>query len=78
VPSVVLIVVVGGTSLIASLLVFRHSQHARVGAVCAGLVMMGWIAVQVGIIGSISWLQPAVAGAGLAILALAWRLPPAP
>jgi hypothetical protein len=77
VPSLVLIVVVGGTALTASLLVFRQSRHARQGALCAGLVMIGWIAVQVAIIGSTSWLQPAVALAGLAIVVMAWQLPSA-
>lgn len=77
VPSLVLIVVVGGTALAASLLVFRRSRHAQRGALGAGLVIVGWIAVQVAVIGSISWLQPAVALAGLAILVMAWRLPSA-
>jgi hypothetical protein len=34
-----------------------------------------WIAVQVGIIGYVSWMQPATAVGGLLILVLSRRLP---
>jgi hypothetical protein len=41
----------------------------------AGLAMLGWIVTQVVVIGYVSWLQPAVLGAGAAIVLLASTLP---
>ena len=75
VPSVVLLVVIGGTTLTASILVFRQPGYARIGAFGAGLPLIVWIVAQVAIIGMVSWLQPAVALTGLVIVLLARRLP---
>ena len=41
----------------------------------AAFVVLGWLTVQVGIIGYVSWMQPATAIAGLVILVLGWQLP---
>jgi hypothetical protein len=63
VPSVILFVVVGGSFLAGTVAVF------------AGAIVLIWIAVQVAIIGYVSWMQPATAIGGLLILLLAWALP---
>ncbi len=41
------------------------------GHLVVGVVLVGWIVVQVGFIGLVSWLQPLFAAYGLAIVALA-------
>jgi hypothetical protein len=41
----------------------------------AGALVLAWIAVQVAIIGYVSWMQPATTVAGILVLALARCLP---
>jgi hypothetical protein len=76
VPSLILVVVVGGTFLLASVAVFARWRHARVLAIAAAVVVFGWLATEIAIIGYVSWMQPATAIAGALVLALAWQLPP--
>jgi len=71
VPSVILIVVVGGSLSIAAMAVFAQWRRAPMLAALAGVIMLGWIATQVAIIGYVSWMQPAVALVSVVIVALA-------
>jgi len=75
IPSGILLVVVGGTFAIAATAVFRQSRLARVSAFAAGMVVLGWIGVQLAIIGHVSWMQPATVLTGLLVLVLAALLP---
>ena len=75
VPSLVLIVVVGGSFLFAGIAVFADLRIARRSALMSGAIVLVWIVVQLGIIGYVSWLQPTTAVGGLLILLLAWLLP---
>jgi hypothetical protein len=75
VPSLILFVVVGGSFLSAAIAVLARLRIARLSAQCAGGVVLIWIVVQVSIIGYVSWMQPATAAAGLAILGLSLLLP---
>lgn len=71
VPSLVLLVAVGGSAAVAAVLVFRRAAMGQTAAVTAGTILLVWIVVQVAIIGWVSWLQPAMALAAIAILVLA-------
>jgi len=73
-PSLILLSVVGGSSLVASALAFTGHRHMRTAGLVAGLIMLLWIVAQVAIIGFVSWLQPAVAMAGLITILLALLL----
>jgi len=75
VPSVILLVVVGGSFLVAAVAVFVRSRIARTSALTAGTVVLVWIGVQVAIIGYVSWMQPTTAIGGLLVLLLAGLLP---
>lgn len=75
VPSIILLLVVGGSQLAAGLMIARRRARARSVSITAGIVLLGWIGTQVAMIGFVSWLQPAVAVAALANLLLAWGLP---
>jgi len=77
VPSLILLVVVGGSFSIAAIAVFRRSYRARSTAFAAAVVVLGWIGVQVAIIGYVSWMQPATIVAGILVLFLASMLPSA-
>jgi hypothetical protein len=76
VPSVVLFVVVGGTLAFAALAVLAGFRVARRSGFIAGATVLGSIIVQMAIVGYVSWMQPATFIGGLAVLVLAWQLPP--
>lgn len=75
VPSLILLIVVGGSLLVAAVAVFARSGIARASALTAGTIVLVWIVVQVAIIGYVSWMQPATAIGGLLILLLSGMLP---
>jgi hypothetical protein len=72
-PGLVLALAVGGSTLAASILLALGARRAADLAVVAGAITLGWIAVQLGLIGYVSPLQPLVAMLGLALMGLAWR-----
>jgi len=74
-PSLILLVVVGGSFLFAAIAVFRRTSFAKGAAVGSVAIVFVWLAVQLSIIGYVSWMQPATAIAGLIVLALARKLP---
>jgi len=76
IPSVILFVAVGSSSLVAAIAVFRHASWARPAALVAGGILLIWIAVQVALIGYQSWMQPAFFLIGLLVLILGGLLPP--
>jgi hypothetical protein len=71
IPSLILFVVVGGSMFISAVAIIADLRMARPSAVAAGLIVLGWLLVQVKIIGYVSWMQPATAAAGALILVLA-------
>lgn len=76
VPSLILFAVVGGALGCAALAVLAGFRVARRSAFIAGTIVLVWIAVQVALLGYVSWMQPVTFIGGLAVLALARRLPP--
>ena len=75
IPSIILFVAVGGSSLVAALAVFRRALWARPAALGAGVILLIWIAVQLALIGYQLWLQPAFFAIGLLVLLLSRQLP---
>ena len=71
IPSLILFLVVGGLSLAAAVAVLLHSHHAHGLVTTAVAVIFIWLAVQISIIGYVSWMQPAVAITAFIILVLA-------
>lgn len=74
VPSLVLLVVVGGIHTVAGIALLRAWPNAYRLAVGAGAVLTLWIVVQVRLIGYVSWLQPAMFIIGALTIVLALRL----
>jgi hypothetical protein len=74
-PSLILVVLVGGSFFLAAVAVFGRWRHARMFAIAAAAIVLAWLAVEVAIISYVSWMQPATMIGGLLILVLAWRLP---
>jgi len=75
VPSLILLVVVGGSFVLAAVAVVARLRYARLTALAAGVVVLGWLAAQLAIIGYVSWMQPATAAGGVLVIVLASRLP---
>jgi hypothetical protein len=75
IPSLILAVVVGGAFLTASIAVFARARWRRTAVFAAVAVAVGWLTVQLAIIGYVSWMQPVTAIATLVVAALAIRLP---
>lgn len=74
VPSVILFLVVGGSLAAASVAVLARLRGSAEVAFAAGLVVLGWLAVETVMIGYVSWMQPATAVGALLILLLARNL----
>lgn len=75
VPSLILLVVVGGSFIAAAIAVFARLRVARFAVFMAAFVVLGWLIVQIGIIRYVSSMQPATAIAGLLILILGSQSP---
>lgn len=71
IPSLILLVVVGGATLSAAVAVAFARPTAWRWALGAAVILLGWITVQVALIGYQSWLQPAMAVAAMIIGGLA-------
>ena len=69
-PGLVLLVVVGGSMLVAAGLLLEGRSAARLVSLEAGVVLLGWTAAQVTVVGYRSWLQPLFFAVGLAVVVL--------
>lgn len=69
-PGLFLFVVVGGVCLISALMLFFNARKALAVTRIAGAVLLGWILIQLLIIGYVSFLQPAVLTAAVVVLVL--------
>lgn len=74
IPSFFLFVIIGGLSLTASLAVFFKKKYAWHITVLCGIAILLWIAIQLSIIGYVSWMQPATTIAAIVILILNHQL----
>ena len=74
-PSLILLVVVGGSFIVAAVAVLARLRVARFAAFMAAFVVLGWLTVQIAIIGYVSWMQPVTAIAAVLILMLGSQLP---
>lgn len=75
IPSLVLFLVVGGAFAFAAFSVLTARTYARPATLAAAIIVLGWIIVQVTMIGYVSWMQPTTFATGLVILALGARYP---
>jgi hypothetical protein len=73
-PSLILALIVGGSSLLSAFFVITKNAHAKSASLIAGGILFVWIVVQVAMIGYVSWLQPAMAATAVMIVVLAQRI----
>src|SRR5687768_10066629 len=55
IPSLILFLCVGGSSLIAAIAVFKNRPTSRVSSFISGIITLCWLSVQIAIIGYVSW-----------------------
>lgn len=72
IPGLALLILVGGSSLFASIAVFARFNFARPASFIYVILVFVWLTVQIFIIGYVSWMQPATAIISLIILLLTW------
>jgi hypothetical protein len=75
VPGLLLFSIVGGVSLFAALEVFMRLSAAQIASVCASIVLLVWISVEVILIGYVSWMQPVTFAVGTLALILSAIVP---
>lgn len=72
IPALILMFVVGGALLGAASLMWRHHRLAPEASLVAAATLLGWIVVQLAIVGYISWMQPTVFAFAVVLGALSW------
>lgn len=75
IPGLVLVLVVGGSALVALVAIFTQHSKAQVLALFAGVMQGGWIVVQMLLLGMLAALQFIYIsiGAAIVLLALLWK-----
>jgi hypothetical protein len=73
VPGIALLFVVGGAWLFATWALFTRNPSAPLASIGAGVIQLGWFAVQVAFLGYISWMQPLVGTLAVFVIVLSWR-----
>lgn len=73
-PGLFLLIVIGGSSLFAALLVFRQHVAANTVTFICGAMILSWLIIQVSIIGYVSWMQPVTALITITILLLNYKI----
>ncbi len=76
VPGIILFICVGGSALLAAVAVLKQHRLAQKTAFACSIIMMIWIAVQLAVIGYVSWLQPVIIATAILIFILTFKLPP--
>lgn len=71
IPALVLGLILGGTTLVAAVLLASHHPLGVLVSLAAGCLLIGWVVVQVTMIGYISFLQPLMFSLGALIFVLA-------
>ena len=75
IPSLFLFLFVGGSALVAAIMVLKGFRIARTASLICGLIVLVWLIIQMAVIGYVSWMQPTTAIVGLLIVFLSALLP---
>ena len=71
-PGLALLIGVAVPQLTLAVLVVTGDRHGLAAGYLAGVALMAWIAIQLLVLQRYFFLQPVIAGAGLAEVLLAW------
>lgn len=70
IPGLFLFLVIGGICTAASVAVLMNTSKAYILSIIAAFLLIAWIAIQVSVIGYVSWMQPAIFISAVVILVL--------
>ena len=73
IPGILLLVFVGGSSAVASVLVLAAHRYAWRASAVTGAIVVTWVTTRLAIMGFGSYFEPLVFAAGVAMIALALR-----
>jgi len=72
VPALLLGIVVGGSALVAAIIaLFGPQRFEALASAAAGCIMVGWMAVEIAMVGLDIWVQAAYFAVGLVMIGLA-------
>ncbi|MGG9960810.1 hypothetical protein [Ferruginibacter sp. SUN106] len=74
IPGIILTMVVGSINLLALICCFIKYRKRYNWAMAGGVVICGWIIIQMLLINTIHWLQFVYLGAGLLVILIAYQL----
>jgi hypothetical protein len=74
VPGLILCLVVGGSNILAFILHLKAHPLRSSWTITGGIMVVGWVVVQMLLIGAVHWLQFVYLGIGIMILLLNWQL----
>jgi hypothetical protein len=74
IPGMVLLMVIGGSHTMAMYALWRNKPGAFTLSFIAGILLLGWMAIQILLIGPLYWLQFFLLGAGLLIILISLQL----
>lgn len=74
IPGMILAVVVGGVNLAAVFFNLKRQANRYNWATAGGIIISGWIIIQMILIGAVHWLHLFYLAIGILIVLLAWQL----
>ena len=75
IPGLVLLALVGGSMVAAAAMLLVDAPGARLMSLEAGIVLLGWMAAQLTMIGYRHWMQLLLVTLGIAVVVLSFALP---
>ena len=75
IPALFILIFIGVVPPIAAIIILKKPVYTKRLSIIIGILLLLWIAVQVTMIGYVSWMRPATFITGLIILLLAFLLP---
>lgn len=75
IPSFLILVFVGGPAFIAAVTLFSNHRIARGASYISGMIITGWLFIQILVMGHFAWMQVATAVAALLVFFLTRVLP---
>lgn len=74
IPGLILTLIVGGTNLVAVIGFLQHTNYQLNWSIAGGIVLCGWILIQLILLGFTHWLQVLYLAVGILTILAGWQL----
>ena len=74
IPGLILTLLVGGTNLIAVIGFLQHTKYQLNWSIAGGIVLCGWMLVQLMLLGFTHWLQAVYLAIGILTILAGWQV----